>query len=209
MARDTADPSIGSTPWIAVALGRDLPPGTALPVVLDGTELVLWRSESGRIALWTDRCPHRGMRLSFGFVRGETLACLYHGWRYGTDGRCGSIPAHPDQTPASAIHATAHPVVEVDGFVFVGRDGEATPPAASTTAWTGVASVTIDRPAAAVAAALATPLPGRRIEIQPVGAARTRLHVAVDDPTTAEAARVDVELLRERLESPLFDEEIA
>lgn len=209
MARDTADPSIGSTPWIAVALGRDLPPGTALPVILDGTELVLWRSETGRLAAWHDRCPHRGMRLSFGFVRGETLACLYHGWRYGTDGRCRGIPAHPGQTPASAIHARALPVAEVDGYVFIGRDGEVAPPAPSATALTGVVSLTIDRPARTVAAEVASLPAGLHVEIHPVGAECTRVHVAVADPTTAEAARVAVELLRERLESPLFDEEYA
>lgn len=209
MARDTADPSIGSTSWIAVALGRDLPPGTALPVILDGTELVLWRSETGRVAAWHDRCPHRGMRLSFGFVRGETLACLYHGWRYGTDGHCRGIPAHPDQPPASAIHARALPVAEVDGFVFLGRDGEVAPPTPSVPARTGVVSLTIDRPARTVATGLAALPPDLHVEIQPVGAARTRLHVAVVDPAVAEAARVAVELLRERLESPLCDEEIA
>ena len=58
------------------------------------------RSSSGatRPALphvWEDRCPHRGMRLSMGFVRSDRIACLYHGWQYGTDGHCLYIPAHP------------------------------------------------------------------------------------------------------------------
>ena len=57
-----------------------------------GPEVAIWRDGSGAVHVWQDRCPHRGMRLSFGFVRGDELSCLYHGWRYGAD---GAVPLHP------------------------------------------------------------------------------------------------------------------
>jgi len=59
-------------------------------------DLVVWRSASGVLSAWENRCPHRGMRLSHGFVRGESLACAYHGWHFECSGRCHYIPAHPD-----------------------------------------------------------------------------------------------------------------
>lgn len=70
-------------PWTPIALSADLLPGTVIPARIGLRDLALWRSQSGRLAVWEDRCPHRGMRLSHGFVRGEALSCFCHGWSYG------------------------------------------------------------------------------------------------------------------------------
>lgn len=69
------------------------------------THLAIWCSTAGVFHAWGDRCPHRGMRLSHGFVRGERLSCIYHGWTYDRDGGCVSIPAHPDLVPPKSICA--------------------------------------------------------------------------------------------------------
>jgi nitrite reductase/ring-hydroxylating ferredoxin subunit len=110
--------------WIALALSRDVPKGSTRAVILRGREFVIWRSESGAIQIWEDRCPHRGMRLSFGFVRGEALNCLYHGWQYGTSGSCQKIPAHPDLAVPPTIRANAYPTAESGGFIMVSLDPE-------------------------------------------------------------------------------------
>src|SRR3989338_2212937 len=117
------------TEWVAVGLSRDLPAGVAMPALWQGRELAVWRSASGKLSAWNDRCPHRGMRLSHGFVRGETLACIYHGWVYGTSGSCIHIPAHPDLVPPATIKAETFLCVEAGGGVWVGAAGGArTPP---------------------------------------------------------------------------------
>lgn len=108
-----------TTRWIATGLSSDLPPGVAMAACWHDTQLAVWRSASGKLAAWKDRCPHRGMRLSHGFVRGETLSCIYHGWVYGTDGACKHIPAHPALTPPSAIRAEAFSCVESDGVLWL------------------------------------------------------------------------------------------
>ena len=46
---------------------------------------MLFRGSQG-IGCVLDRCPHRGERLSGGQVRGEGLACPYHGWTWAPDG---------------------------------------------------------------------------------------------------------------------------
>lgn len=90
----------------------------AMPSCLNGTDLAIWRSASGQAFVWGDRCPHRGMRLSQGFVRQDTLACIYHGWQYGSDGGCVSIPAHPDLVPPKTICATTYTSIEEGGLIW-------------------------------------------------------------------------------------------
>ena len=82
--------------WHPVGLSHSLEAGSSAGTRLFGKELVIWRDISGLAHVWEDRCPHRGMKLSFGFVRGDHIACLYHGWQYDRGGYCQYIPAHPD-----------------------------------------------------------------------------------------------------------------
>ncbi|WP_242224375.1 Rieske (2Fe-2S) protein [Shinella zoogloeoides] len=105
--------------WVPVALSSDLPAATVIPAHIPAGPLALWRSQSGRVSASADRCPHRGMSLSHGFVRGEALSCIYHGWSYGPAGNCLRIPAHPGLTPPEAIRTVTHPVTEADGVVWV------------------------------------------------------------------------------------------
>jgi hypothetical protein len=109
------------------------------------------------------------MRLSFGFVRENTLTCIYHGWSFGVtddsggDGRCIAIPAHPGMTPPAKASVAALPVAEALGMIWVGtgpgdialphealRHLEAVHP---------VRSATVHAPAAALGSALEATLP--------------------------------------------------
>ncbi len=116
--------------WVANGLSQDLPAHGVMPGQWQGTDLAIWRAGSGRVSAWKDRCPHRGMRLSHGFVRGETLACIYHGWVYGTDGTCRHIPAHPAMQPPASIRAESFQVREQDGLIWVGPATAANAPPA-------------------------------------------------------------------------------
>jgi nitrite reductase/ring-hydroxylating ferredoxin subunit len=105
--------------WTPVALSADLPAGTVMPVQIPAGSLALWRTDSGHTAASADRCPHRGMRLSHGFVRGEALSCIYHGWSYAQAGNCLRIPAHPGLVPPETIRVVTHMVEEADGVIWV------------------------------------------------------------------------------------------
>lgn len=85
---------------------------------IDGADVVVWRQESGRTHVWRNQCPHRGMRLSYGCVRDDKLACIYHGWRFDQDGRCAYVPAQPDFKPSSRVGATTYQCVESQGFIW-------------------------------------------------------------------------------------------
>ena len=111
-----------ATPWHPVALSIDVPTGITRAVILENREIVVWRGDDGNVHAWDDRCPHRGMRLSYGFVRGGSLNCLYHGWQYEGSGRCMRIPAHPDLEVPKTIRATAYAARESGGVVWMNFD---------------------------------------------------------------------------------------
>jgi nitrite reductase/ring-hydroxylating ferredoxin subunit len=112
-----------ASPWIPVALSADIEAGTSAGTLVNGEERVVWRDEKGEIHVWEDRCPHRGMRMSFGFVRGDHIACLYHGWRYDTAGQCRYIPAHPDLEVPQTIKVPTFAATERAGIVWMAQEG--------------------------------------------------------------------------------------
>jgi nitrite reductase/ring-hydroxylating ferredoxin subunit len=115
--------------WYPMALSNGLEPGRSAGTRVFDRELCIWRDADGVAHAWEDRCPHRGMRLSFGFVRGNHIACLYHGWQYDTNGQCRLIPAHPALDVPSTICVPTYPCVERLGMVWIysDRDVAATP----------------------------------------------------------------------------------
>lgn len=82
--------------WFAVALERELDAGPLGRRLLN-RPIVIYRDPSGSVVAAPDRCPHREAPLAAGSVAGGVLRCAYHGWSFGTGGRCIRIPsADPD-----------------------------------------------------------------------------------------------------------------
>ncbi|WP_420860973.1 Rieske 2Fe-2S domain-containing protein [Algirhabdus cladophorae] len=113
-----------------VGLSRDLAAKGVMRAEVQQHDVVVWRGPDGDLHAWNNRCPHRGMRLSHGFVRGDKLACLYHGWHYGKGGGCAYIPAHPDLEPPATITAQVYNVAETDGVIWADVDELPTAPRA-------------------------------------------------------------------------------
>ncbi len=128
----------------SVALSGNIRPGDVHPVILHEKEFALWRGNDGVAHLWRDRCPHRGMRLSFGFIRENHLKCLYHGWEFRSDGSCQKIPAHPDLEPPTTLCVDTLPVIEKFGLIFAVSDTQKSSP--STHQWQPVRSLFFDFP---------------------------------------------------------------
>lgn len=104
--------------WIAVGLKKDVPPGVVVPSCIGDVDLAIWCTHGGAYHAWSDRCPHRGMRLSHGFVRGNVLACIYHGWQYDQGGSCEYIPAHPSLNPPETICVPTFACEETGGVIW-------------------------------------------------------------------------------------------
>ena len=113
--------------WQPVSLSHSIETATSAGARLSGEDLVVWRDNSGIAHVWEDRCPHRGMRLSFGFVRGDHIACLYHGWQYDTGGQCQYIPAHPDLEVPKTIKVPVYLTKERAGMIWTTLAADAEP----------------------------------------------------------------------------------
>ena len=204
--------------WYALALGDGLEPGSSAGTQLFDKELVVWRDASGISHVWEDRCPHRGMRLSFGFVRGNHIACLYHGWQYDEAGQCRHIPAHPSLEVPETIKVPTYASVEAAGMIWVQSTPEAGGSSPQDIAAVPVRSLYIDRAPEAVAQALeaglagvfealspstfAATLDGATVflALQPYGAERTALHIAC---TGGELPLKDIAIWAEDLRTAL------
>lgn len=103
--------------WHPVALSRDIDNQTAKPLRILGEDLTLYRGESGRPHLVGGRCAHRLTLLHNGWVEGEEIRCIYHGWKYDGTGQCVQRPAEMDaRIPPFKI--SGHPVREYCGLIF-------------------------------------------------------------------------------------------
>ncbi len=105
--------------WHPVARADSLAAGGPVGARLLGEEIVLWRAGDRHLA-WRDLCVHRGTKLSLGrVVDGDRIECPYHGWTYGSDGRCVAIPAHPVQAPPAKAHVSTYAATVAHGVVWV------------------------------------------------------------------------------------------
>ena len=103
--------------WQPIALSASVQKGKAKAVRLFGEDLTLYRGESGRPHLVAGRCAHRLTLLHTGWIQGEHIRCMYHGWRYDGGGQCVERPAEPPGTE-SGVRIVAYPVHEYCGVIF-------------------------------------------------------------------------------------------
>jgi nitrite reductase/ring-hydroxylating ferredoxin subunit len=218
-----------ASPWIPVALSTDIEAGTSAGTLVNGEERVVWRDNKGEIHVWEDRCPHRGMRMSFGFVRGDHIACLYHGWRYDTGGQCRYIPAHPDLEVPQTIKVPTFAATERAGIIWMAPEGadsadlstlhETAEPVRSLfldlSMDEALSAVMVNLPAGYVQGSTSSgtlALQGNNVTVliaaQPRDAGRTALHITVSGHTSA-ATRRNLALwaidLRNRLEAQTLE----
>lgn len=106
--------------WYAAALSQELGP-TPRQVRILGQNLVLYRDSAGRAHCLSNVCVHRCGSLSQGWVRGDRIACPYHGWEFRGDGQCERIPSlGPDAAaPPTRARVDAYPTAERYGLIFV------------------------------------------------------------------------------------------
>ncbi|SFC60254.1 Rieske [2Fe-2S] domain-containing protein [Polaromonas sp. OV174] len=103
--------------WHPIALSKSVAPGKAREVRLLGEDLALYRGEGGSAHLLANRCAHRLTKLHTGWVQGDELRCMYHGWKYDARGQCVERPAERPGSHGS-IRVTAYPVHEYCGIIF-------------------------------------------------------------------------------------------
>jgi 5,5'-dehydrodivanillate O-demethylase len=112
--------------WMAVGRSQDLQKGTAKPIRIMSVDYALYRGESGRAQVIDYRCAHRGAQMHLGWVEGDDIRCIYHGWKYDCTGQCVEQPAE-DSSFASKVKMGSYPTREYMGLIFA-YFGEGAPP---------------------------------------------------------------------------------
>jgi methylxanthine N1-demethylase len=95
--------------------------------VLLGERLVLARL-GGQVRCFPNLCVHRGSALSMGWVEGDQLRCRYHGWTYGPDGVCTSIPARFGGVIPRRARLHRYQATEKYGLIWVCLEDQAALP---------------------------------------------------------------------------------
>jgi len=118
--------------WLFAGLVSDLPePGDYFTYNIGKESIVLMRNDAGAIQAFYNVCQHRGNRIftsDSGSVR--QIACPYHGWRYGLDGKLLEVPDAERFCPeVNSEERSLKPVrhEEWGGMVWVNMDSQAQP----------------------------------------------------------------------------------
>ncbi len=114
---DTAMGKLMRKFWQPVALSSALEAGKSRTVKVMGETLTLYRGASGQAYLIGGFCPHRLTLLANGWVDGDEIRCIYHGWQFDGTGQCTHRPAEPD-TRKPNIRVASYPTHEYAGLVF-------------------------------------------------------------------------------------------
>jgi phenylpropionate dioxygenase-like ring-hydroxylating dioxygenase large terminal subunit len=107
--------------WLPALLASEVsePDGKPVRLRLLGEDLVAFRDTEGRVGLLDEHCPHRRASLALGLNQHSGLRCLYHGWKFGVDGRCQDAPTEAAGSKFCArIRTKAYPTREAGGVIW-------------------------------------------------------------------------------------------
>lgn len=91
-----------------------------------GAKLVVFADSHGELHVLDGYCRHMGGDLSRGEVKGDEIACPFHDWRWGGDGRCKLVP-YSKRTPRMARTRSFQTDVR-GGLLFIWHDPEGNSP---------------------------------------------------------------------------------
>lgn len=107
--------------WMPILVSTELeePGGTQKRVTILGEDLLAFRDTSGKIGLVEPVCPHRGANLYYGRNEEGGLRCVFHGWKFDTDGNCVDLPTAPcNSSYKDRIKIKSYPTCERGGFIW-------------------------------------------------------------------------------------------
>jgi 3-ketosteroid 9alpha-monooxygenase subunit A len=112
--------------WHCLGLAEPFRDGKPHAIAAFGTKLVVWADREGRLQVLDGYCRHMGGDLTQGTVKGDEIACPFHDWRWGGDGRCKQIP-YAKRIPLRARTRSWH-AMERNRQLFVWHDAEGNGP---------------------------------------------------------------------------------
>ncbi len=126
-----APPARFARGWHCLGLSKTYRDGAPHQVEIFGTSLVVFADSKGDIKILDAYCRHMGGNLAQGTVKGDSIACPFHDWRWGGNGKCTDIPYARRVPPLAKTRAWT--TLERNGQLFVWNDPQGNPPPAEVT----------------------------------------------------------------------------
>jgi phenylpropionate dioxygenase-like ring-hydroxylating dioxygenase large terminal subunit len=111
------NPDVVAEGWYFVMPAKNLKCGKVYSFSIGNQELVVWRSESGKLGALDAYCPHMGTHLGKGSVKKESLQCFFHHWKFDSEGQCKDIPADPSH--CASVKTKSYAVTERFDSIWV------------------------------------------------------------------------------------------
>ncbi|WP_278265645.1 Rieske 2Fe-2S domain-containing protein [Nocardia sp. AG03] len=113
--------------WHCLGLLSSFRDGKPHEVKAFGTTLVVFRSETdGALHVLDGFCRHMGGNLAHGTVKGDSIACPFHDWRWGGNGKCTAIPYARRVPPLAKTRSW--PTLERNGQLYIWHDPQGSKP---------------------------------------------------------------------------------
>jgi 3-ketosteroid 9alpha-monooxygenase subunit A len=112
--------------WHCLGLAENFRDGKPHAVHAFGTKLVVFADSQGKLNVLDGYCRHMGGDLSQGTIKGDEVACPFHDWRWGGNGRCQQIPYARRVPPRARTRSWL--TLERNEQLFVYNDPEGNPP---------------------------------------------------------------------------------
>jgi 3-ketosteroid 9alpha-monooxygenase subunit A len=112
--------------WHCLGLADSFRDGKPHGIEAFGGKLVVWEDSKGELNVLDGYCRHMGGDLTQGSVKGDEVACPFHDWRWGGDGKCKQIP-YARRVPLRA-RTVRYPVVIRNDQLLVWHDVEGSAP---------------------------------------------------------------------------------
>jgi renierapurpurin 18,18'-hydroxylase len=110
---------INGNHWYAVAWSKDLKPKKFLSVTIWQHEIALYRDRQNQVHAVENVCPHKGVAIDKGQVKGDTIVCGYHGWEFNSKGECIGIPYWNSGQKLPCAQLRSFPVQEKYGLIWL------------------------------------------------------------------------------------------
>lgn len=124
--------SIFSRKWLLTTHKNRLrEPGEWLRYEIAGFDIVISCDRNRKINAFHNVCRHRAYPV-VDQEKGNSkiLACRYHGWSYGLDGKLAKAPGYQDLVGFDKSQNSLFPIhvhIDVNGFIWINMDGKAVP----------------------------------------------------------------------------------
>ena len=122
----SAEPHQHPWGWYPVAFSREVTSGKVISRKFAESEIVIYRTETGRAHIVSPYCPHLGAHMGGARVDRELLVCPFHAFAFAPDGRC--VRTGYGTPPPRGAQLTSTPVRERNGFIFAWHHQNGSPP---------------------------------------------------------------------------------